>query len=762
MPDETIKTAPDQEPNRGEPSTAIAPGPEPAARSSKSERPGGSEGGDTGNGETDVRIPEWLLFLRWVAGFLIILAAGWGFIALDIILARWLFPHTMIGQLEIGEVVGLVSPIPSFIFFFMLEKNLWLSRFMGLRLTGRSSRLTETLFFWLFGVARLLFVSMADPQPAGASARENEPNSTVRELLETVAFVVVLVLLLKTFVAEAFVIPTGSMATTLLGYNKEVTCPQCGVSFPVNCSDEVENRQSGQPLTRCQCWNCRYQIDFAAEGITPRTSSGDRVLVSKANNDTGLMSFKPGDVVVFKFPEGPQKNHVATNFIKRLIGLPEQTIGIYYGDVYVAEKEALLKALERRKQTLDEDELRRAMEQNELSLDPTESDLRLDIRRRIYKNRFKKLLEEGDPCFRIMRKAPAKIDAMKRPVYDNDHPARDLPKDKYPPRWAPELDGPDDDSGALAYNKKRLRARDDDNSWKADDANGFTCSGRDNTTAWLRYRHILLSRSFGGTPRDEDWTAQLINDFMSYNTGNSSNTGADGNRWVGDLLLECEVRVDKAEGELILELSRGVDRFQARWQLQSGQCALLRNGKEIATRQTRVSRPGTYLLRFANFDRRLTLWVNRELPFDDGVTYKPPQRLVDGKPRFLHGPSAKNDLEPASIGYRGGAVLGVHRIKLWRDTYYLSIGAGDESVSDAVFTDPSKWEHEYRLEAMTMYVQPRHYLCLGDNSPASSDSRIWKKENEGQFEGGGLVPERLMLGRALLVYWPLNRLGTIK
>src|SRR2546425_9945951 len=46
----------------------------------------------------------------------------------------------------------------------------------------------------------------------------------VREITETIVFVVVLVLLLKTFLAEAFIIPTGSMATTLLGYHKNRVC----------------------------------------------------------------------------------------------------------------------------------------------------------------------------------------------------------------------------------------------------------------------------------------------------------------------------------------------------------------------------------------------------------------------------------------------------------------------------------------------------------------------------------------------------------
>src|SRR5947209_483915 len=64
--------------------------------------------------------------------------------------------------------------------------------------------------------------------------RVQQPSHTdsVREIIETVVFVVVLVLLLKSFAAEAFVIPTGSMAQTLWGYQKVVTCPDCGTEFP--------------------------------------------------------------------------------------------------------------------------------------------------------------------------------------------------------------------------------------------------------------------------------------------------------------------------------------------------------------------------------------------------------------------------------------------------------------------------------------------------------------------------------------------------
>src|SRR5947207_15102918 len=102
--------------------------------------------------------------------------------------------------------------------------------------------------------------SAVRPAPAPAASA-----SSLRETVETVGFVVVLVLLLKTFVAEAFVIPTGSMATTLWGDQKLVECPQCSFEFPVNCSSEREPQERGgepDPVVGCTCPNCRYRIDF--------------------------------------------------------------------------------------------------------------------------------------------------------------------------------------------------------------------------------------------------------------------------------------------------------------------------------------------------------------------------------------------------------------------------------------------------------------------------------------------------------------------
>ena len=209
----------------------------------------------------------------------------------------------------------------------------------------------------------------------------------------------------------------------------------------------------------------------------------------------------------------------------------------------------------------------------------------------------------------------------------------------------------------------------------------------------------------------------------------------------------------------MLELCRSHDRFQLHWHLSNGDMDLIRirtddDGKKIGTEEnlskdqkaTKLTKPTantTYRLRFANFDDRLTVWVDGNLPFDDGIAYQ-------GSKEQHAGPVAKNDLEPASIGVKGTAVT-VSQLSLWRDTYYTvstaNKGPGAPDAGEEVdFANPTKWKPlQYNMPVQTLYVQPDHFLCLGDNSPESSDGRAW-----------GLVPERLLLGRAMLVYYPFK------
>ena len=79
----------------------------------------------------------------------------------------------------------------------------------------------------------------------------------VHESLDLVVTALIFVLLLKCFVAEFYGIPTGSMATTLLGNCRHGTCPECGYGFAVDASSELESPERPTlQVIGCQCQNC--------------------------------------------------------------------------------------------------------------------------------------------------------------------------------------------------------------------------------------------------------------------------------------------------------------------------------------------------------------------------------------------------------------------------------------------------------------------------------------------------------------------------
>ena len=89
----------------------------------------------------------------------------------------------------------------------------------------------------------------------GRDKKRHAHGDPTREVFETVVFVVVLVLMLKQFVAEAFVIPTGSMASTLWGDQVKVTCPECGQNFPVSAAVRMSRPNPCFSLmTACGTW----------------------------------------------------------------------------------------------------------------------------------------------------------------------------------------------------------------------------------------------------------------------------------------------------------------------------------------------------------------------------------------------------------------------------------------------------------------------------------------------------------------------------
>src|SRR5262249_52803187 len=146
-------------------------------------------------------------------------------------------------------------------------------------------------------------------------------------------------------------------------------------------------------------------------------NTGDRVLVGKFLYDLPWNSPDRNrlNVVVFKYPLEPQKKYTPMNYIKRLIGLPEETIAIYYGKSYVLRPE-------------------KGLRYDDANVPPLDR-WRYD-NMHINDLRARERWDRGE--FKILRRPPEVVMAQRRIVYDNDHPiqAADYLRGVVPPRWS--------------------------------------------------------------------------------------------------------------------------------------------------------------------------------------------------------------------------------------------------------------------------------------------------------------------------------------
>jgi signal peptidase I len=127
----------------------------------------------------------------------------------------------------------------------------------------------------------------------------------------------------KMTLAEAFVIPTGSMAPTLQGRHAELVCPNCQFAYAASLSDWFQGDGKFDPhAMKANCPNCG-QSEVVRVG-TP-VVKGDRVLVDKLSRPARW------DLAVFDYPEDP-----AVKFVARVVGLPGERVQLVGGDVFIS------------------------------------------------------------------------------------------------------------------------------------------------------------------------------------------------------------------------------------------------------------------------------------------------------------------------------------------------------------------------------------------------------------------------------------------
>lgn len=538
-----------------------------------------------------------------------------------------------------------------------------------------------------------------------------------RETVESIVVAVILALLFRAFVAEAFVIPTGSMAPTLMGRHVDLECNECHYRYQASASVErfKDDSLTGLRVSDARCPVCGYRkpLDYMASWSNDRSFSGDRIIVSKYSYEFG--DPKRWDVIVFKFPEGAQQN-----YIKRLVGLPGETILIEGGNIYVKSK--------------------------------------------------------PDANFEIARKPPIKLLAMLQTIHDSDHTSPKLIKAGWPCRW---------------------QSHSESEVWTtSEDQKEFTLVASPEPH-WLRYHHFDPSDSaqdiadeppvsdwgkalIGEQIETGDWQGRLISDFYAYNcarhvnpenrppepTFNEPNNSSPsfGLYWVDDLAMECEVDIAQATGDILVDLVRAGTHYSCRIDVKTGIATLSatnKKGEAVAFKdqskestnpaaKTSLVGPGKHHIRLSNVDHEVLLWVDgSKIEFDGPTSYESPNLV------YPDIESADGDLAPAGVTGVNQA-LTLRHARIMRDKYYVAAGSdyeyrslpGGEGRITQILARPTP-ETLLPLLESRMYREIElgegQFMPLGDNSPASFDSRYW---------GQPYVERKLLLGKALFVYWP--------
>ena len=520
----------------------------------------------------------------------------------------------------------------------------------------------------------------------------------IRETIESVAIALILAFVFRTFEAEAFVIPTGSMAPTLMGRHKDVVCPKCGYAFRASASNEVEQdtnklkQDRGEMIARCTCPMCRYPIRVGRPNPEHKTYAsyhGDRILVAKF--PYRFAEPERWDVVVFKYP-----GQARTNYIKRLVGLPGETVRIHRGDVYIKKP--------------------------------------------------------GEDEFKIATKPDRQLEAVLQPVYDDDYIGPLVSQDGWPQRWMSEPpDGWKAEEGGrifqtdgsistawLRYQHIVPSAED----WE-DAEEGASLKERSHrpqlisdftayNTAEPRKSQIGSATGLG-----YHWVGDLAVDC-------TLNVLKDGGTVVlqlveGGRYFECILEVETGKATLSID---GEKEYHP-------------------TAQTPVHGPGTYHIMFSNIDDELRLWVDgRRIEFDPGKTsYAELGDLGNLKPthadlspvgiasegaavRISH-LRVRRDLYyiapgPASIYDRLLDYTGPGSDSLAREL-------GREEGVAAFMQDPDRWKN-LGFETIEFPLKEDQFFMLGDNSAASKDGRLWGPEY--------FVDRDLLIGKAVFIYWP--------
>jgi signal peptidase I len=448
-----------------------------------------------------------------------------------------------------------------------------------------------------------------------------------RQVVEFFVCLAVAVILFKAFLIEGYVITTGSMAPTLLGFHKQVRCPSCHCEFALGIPAK------GQTPSRAVCPNCD------AAGIPTESlfaNDGDQILVHK----TAFQFRWPRrwEVSVFRNP-----NQITEAYVKRIIGLPGEQIQIRRGDVFV-NGEIARKGLTTQR----------------------------GIRILVHDHALKPAVEDaedwqprwlGDQPWWQPRGAGFAVDT--RP--EKDRPAqtawltyrhwirsggRQVTRQKLA-AWPAGQSPPTNSTESLFYDRS---------------AHEVVCRGALSEVARNRLLKSASDKRFQEAIEQLYGESHIapITDFYAYNRQQPGNGDS---AIVRDLMLAATVDFKAGQGEFQVEMNDGADTYRWVFDLRQQQMRLHRVGIEAPVRTAPLPPRFTQdkvLLEMSLFDRQVLCAVDGRVLFDPWEL--PPTA-----------PSKNGARRQVRLGARG-VRLHVLELKLYRDVYYTADGGREAKI----------------------------------------------------------------------------------
>ncbi|MBU6413784.1 MAG: hypothetical protein KGS45_09935 [Planctomycetes bacterium] len=536
----------------------------------------------------------------------------------------------------------------------------------------------------------------------------------------TISFVFAFVF--RGFVVEAFMIPTGSMAPTLMGAHMRFHNPETGYNWSVgpwnlqrdNQTPFAQQGTTKQPV-RVNDPMSREEIGGGTGLTNVRPSAGDRIFVLKYLDKV----FEPSrfDVVVFKNPLRPDQN-----FIKRLLGLPGEDVALVEGDVFARPATAGVP--------------------NEQSW--TGSAWNIQRKPEIVQRAVWQLL----------------FDSAYTPIPST---TTTINRGSFQTPWLGSGSG-----------------------WDMSRKSVYRYSSTDTTRlAWDHARLPIVDvYPYNQIPQfvSNDLYASLFGPKP-----NLDNFFRRGSLYalvypVSDIKIAANIKPDTAGLKTAAVIEARGHQFRARIEGSTATIEM-RKGTDgawtsmataNATLEVGVATP----VEFWHADQSLSLYVDGKRIAYATYDWKPDERLqnvigIDSVKAGVWQRDRLTALNQASAMTRSqawfefsGSALEMYHVVLARDIHYqAAIYSPQNQETGDVHTragQPALATNPFS----TLTLGSGEFFCCGDNSPASSDGRLWDVPNPwvaNEFKDQpGVVDQRLMIGKAVLVYLPgIGRRGDI-